>query len=47
MSDLFGLCSICGKPGAMFTCNLCGKNVCAIHYNSHHGICSQCSLGKI
>lgn len=46
MVDLLGLCSICGKPGAMYTCHLCGKNVCARCYNANHGVCNQCSTGK-
>jgi len=44
--DLMGLCSICGKPGAMYTCNLCGRVVCSQHFNSIHGVCTHCMSGK-
>ncbi|MCK5261533.1 MAG: hypothetical protein KAJ44_05090 [Thermoplasmatales archaeon] len=47
MVDLLGLCSICGKPGAMFTCHMCGKLVCASCFDKEHGVCNQCRIGKI
>lgn len=46
MVDLMGLCSICGKPGAMFTCHLCGRIVCSGCYDNAHGICCNCKSGK-
>ena len=44
--DLIGLCSICGKPGEMYTCKLCGRNVCNSCFDISHGICNRCKLGK-
>jgi len=44
--DLMGLCSICGRPGAMFTCVLCGRLVCSNCYDKSHGICCSCKMGK-
>jgi len=46
MVDLLGLCSICGKPNAMSTCHLCGKLVCNSCFDSEHGVCSSCKIGK-
>jgi hypothetical protein len=42
MTDLLGLCSICGKPTAMHTCHLCGKLVCMQCYDTIHGVCIHC-----
>lgn len=47
MIDLFGLCSICGKPGPMNTCHMCGKLVCSNCFDNQHGVCKQCHIGKI
>lgn len=47
MGDLIGLCSICGKPGSMLTCNMCGKLFCTNCYDKEHCICIQCRIGKI
>jgi len=44
--DLMGLCSICGKPGAMFTCSLCGRLVCSNCFDSYNSVCSNCKVGK-
>lgn len=44
--DLMGLCSICGKPGVMRTCHLCGKNVCQNCYDSMHDVCNRCKRGN-
>lgn len=44
--DLMGLCSICGKPGAMHTCNLCGKLVCDTCFDMAFGVCHSCKMGK-
>ncbi len=44
--DLVGLCSICGKPGAMYTCNLCGRLVCSGCFDSTNDICNSCKAGK-
>ncbi len=45
--DLIGLCSICGKPGAMNTCSLCGRLVCNTCFDHSHGVCTACKTGKI
>ncbi|MGZ7120271.1 MAG: orotate phosphoribosyltransferase [Methanobacterium sp.] len=44
-----GLCNICGKPGKMFTCSLCGNIVCRECYDTSRGVCKQCKRnpGKI
>jgi hypothetical protein len=45
--DLMGLCSLCGKPGKMFTCCICGKIVCASCFDSMNSVCNHCKTGKI
>ena len=44
--DVMGLCSICGKPSEMYTCTLCGKNVCGNCFDRLHGICNNCKSGR-
>ena len=44
--DIMGLCNICGKPGPMFTCSLCGRIVCSSCFDNQHGICVSCKTGK-
>jgi len=44
--DIMGLCSICGKPGAMYTCSLCGRVVCNNCFDIKNGVCSICKMGK-
>ncbi|MEM0466638.1 MAG: orotate phosphoribosyltransferase [Candidatus Thermoplasmatota archaeon] len=44
MVDLFGLCSMCGKPDAMYTCHLCGQLVCSRCFSFEHGICRKCAF---
>jgi hypothetical protein len=44
--DLMGLCSICGKPGAMHTCVLCGRLVCSNCFDARNNVCMQCKVGK-
>lgn len=44
--EMAGLCSICGRPGAMYTCHLCGRMVCPQHYDAAHGVCTACAQGK-
>ncbi|MGF3584366.1 MAG: orotate phosphoribosyltransferase [Thermoplasmatota archaeon] len=41
-----GLCSICGKPDAMFTCSLCGRLVCRNCFDMHNSVCCFCASGK-
>ena len=42
--DLMGLCSICGKPGMMQTCSLCGRHVCNTCYDFSNGVCVNCKI---
>lgn len=44
MADLMGLCSICGKPGAMHSCHLCGRLVCDRCYVFKKGVCIECGF---
>lgn len=44
--DLMGLCSICGKPGAMNTCILCGRIACGNCYDHQNRVCCSCKSGK-
>ncbi|KYK29102.1 orotate phosphoribosyltransferase [Thermoplasmatales archaeon SG8-52-1] len=44
--DLMGLCNICGKPGTMFTCHICGRLVCSNCFDNAQGICNNCKMGK-
>ncbi|RLF28556.1 MAG: orotate phosphoribosyltransferase [Thermoplasmata archaeon] len=44
--ELLGLCNICGKPDAVFTCRLCGSLVCRSCFDPSHGICNRCKMGK-
>lgn len=44
--DLMGLCSICGKPGAMHSCMLCGRLVCGNCFDINHGVCASCKAEK-
>ena len=46
MADIVGLCNICGRPGAMHTCHLCGRIVCNSCYNLHHGVCIECGFQR-
>ncbi|MCJ7697213.1 MAG: orotate phosphoribosyltransferase [Thermoplasmata archaeon] len=46
MPDVVGLCSVCGRPGAMFTCHLCGRLVCERCYDHRHSICIECKHMK-
>jgi hypothetical protein len=42
--EITGLCNICGKPGIMHNCMLCGKFVCNNCYNAKHNICIRCNI---
>ncbi len=44
--EMMGLCSICGKPGAMYSCSLCGKIVCKDCFDQNSNICKSCKKGK-
>jgi len=43
---LMGLCNICGKPGAMHTCSVCGRNVCRSCFDIGKDVCNNCNMGK-
>ncbi|MCU0850927.1 MAG: orotate phosphoribosyltransferase [Candidatus Thermoplasmatota archaeon] len=42
MGDIVGLCDICGRPGSMYTCQLCGRSVCERCYEHRHFLCIEC-----
>jgi hypothetical protein len=42
--DVLGLCDICSKAGASFSCILCGKRVCN-DCITIRGTCRRCSDG--
>ncbi|WP_096204328.1 orotate phosphoribosyltransferase [Candidatus Methanoperedens nitratireducens] len=43
--EVTGICSICGRPGKLFTCPLCGRLVCS-RCLTGEGICVQCARGR-
>ncbi|MFH1788084.1 MAG: orotate phosphoribosyltransferase [Candidatus Altiarchaeota archaeon] len=38
-------CSICEKPGVLYTCSLCGRRVCG-NCVSVRGVCRDCLTGR-
>ncbi len=42
--EMYGLCNICGKPGIMFNCSLCGKPVCKNCFDAKNNVCINCSI---
>lgn len=38
-----GLCQICESAQARFTCDRCGRVVCADHYDRESGFCTECA----
>ncbi|MBI4362847.1 MAG: hypothetical protein HY558_06695 [Euryarchaeota archaeon] len=40
-----GLCALCGTPGKMYTCRLCGQNVC-IYCTNFRYVCHRCAQGR-
>ncbi|MCD6481129.1 MAG: orotate phosphoribosyltransferase [Thermoplasmata archaeon] len=40
--EMMGMCAVCGTPGVMFTCRICGRMVCATHFNPATGTCVEC-----
>jgi hypothetical protein len=38
-----GLCEICQRPDAKYTCDRCGRLVCERHFDEGHGICVECA----
>ncbi|MFZ3058927.1 MAG: hypothetical protein WA102_04225 [Candidatus Methanoperedens sp.] len=43
--EVMGVCSICGRPGKLSTCMLCGSLVCS-QCLSREGVCVRCSHGR-
>ncbi|MFP4625119.1 MAG: hypothetical protein ACLFNI_00830 [Natronomonas sp.] len=37
-----GLCEICEAKPVVEACNLCGRLVCADHYDRESGLCTDC-----
>ncbi|MEE8401571.1 MAG: hypothetical protein V3R86_05415 [Candidatus Hydrothermarchaeaceae archaeon] len=42
-----GICSICGSPGRVYSCHLCGKQTCQEHFNQGKGVCVSCGSGRL
>ncbi|MFQ6135842.1 MAG: orotate phosphoribosyltransferase [Candidatus Hydrothermarchaeales archaeon] len=40
-----GICSVCGRVSTLYTCSVCGKSVCGMHYIAEKGICNLCGRG--
>ncbi|HMK54341.1 MAG TPA: orotate phosphoribosyltransferase [Methanobacteriaceae archaeon] len=43
--EIPGICRICGRPGKMHTCKMCGSSVCSRCYDAQKGICQLCRRG--
>ncbi|NJD54130.1 MAG: orotate phosphoribosyltransferase [Candidatus Methanoperedens sp.] len=43
--EVTGVCSICGRPGKLHTCMLCGSLVCS-RCITGEGVCIRCSQGR-
>ncbi|MGC9310189.1 MAG: orotate phosphoribosyltransferase [Candidatus Aenigmatarchaeota archaeon] len=41
-----GMCSICWRVDTMYTCSLCGRNVCMNCIDLPSGLCKQCLRGR-
>ena len=41
MAEIKILCDICQKKAAAHSCKLCGRRVCADHYDAKSGMCSE------
>lgn len=39
--EVAGLCALCGAPGVLRTCALCGRTVCATHFDHASGACTN------
>lgn len=44
--EVMGVCSICGSPGKLHTCMLCGRLVCT-RCLTREGACIHCSRGRV
>ncbi|NYB51930.1 MAG: orotate phosphoribosyltransferase [Methanobacteriaceae archaeon] len=43
--EVRGICNICGQPGKMYTCSMCGALVCGRCFQLNQGICKRCQKG--
>nr|WP_319374537.1 orotate phosphoribosyltransferase [uncultured Methanobacterium sp.] len=43
--EVRGICTICGQPGKMYTCSLCGSLVCVKCFQWKQGVCQRCQRG--
>ncbi|MCX6664934.1 MAG: orotate phosphoribosyltransferase [Euryarchaeota archaeon] len=43
MNEVVGLCSICGKPGPLMSCMLCGSLTCNECFDTFNHVCKICS----
>ena len=43
--DVAGLCDLCGRPVATFSCQLCGKRMCQ-RCMTVGGVCKACTDGR-
>ncbi|MCX9081940.1 MAG: hypothetical protein OIN83_07065 [Candidatus Methanoperedens sp.] len=43
--EVKGICSICGTPGKLHTCMLCGNLACS-RCITQRGACVRCSHGR-
>lgn len=41
-----GLCAVCGRPGILHTCSICGTTVCERHIDHGSGVCVRCRSGR-
>jgi len=42
-----GVCLVCGKELASFTCRLCGAAVGSACYDAASGVCIRCRSGRM
>lgn len=41
MAEIKVLCDICQRKAAVQSCKLCGRRVCADHYDAKSGMCTE------
>ncbi len=46
MGDVAKLCDFNDNKIAEHSCKLCGRRVCAAHFDSSLGICTSCRSGR-
>ncbi|MDI9396142.1 MAG: hypothetical protein QM426_12375 [Euryarchaeota archaeon] len=40
------MCSICGRPAKLYTCQLCGKLACSKCMDLRKSVCIKCAGGR-